>query len=220
MTSFGKFETTQSITDSGPHRLLLYSFRLLQDEGVVTQDSRTMIEQENSNLRTTISRQSQKIGRLENELKRNEPFLKESGDLNNIIERQREKIGQYQREMEETKVHMSRLEELVHQVQEQSMKEHVNATPSVGNNNNNNNNNNNDNNNNINNNNNSSIARELPAEMLFFKMQYNNWLLRVWVKQWDLNLGCIGAELTEVMSDWIWRVKYLSTLFKTVLCKW
>ena len=97
----------------------------------MTQDSRTMIEQENSNLRATISRQSQKIGRLENELKRNEPFLKESGDLNNIVERQRERISQYQREIEETKLHMSRLEELVHRVQEQSMKEHINATPSV-----------------------------------------------------------------------------------------
>ena len=48
-----------------------------------------------------------------------------------LIERQRERISQYQREIEETKVHMSRLEELVHRVKEQSIKEHVNATPSV-----------------------------------------------------------------------------------------
>lgn len=44
---------------------------------------------------------------------------------------QREKIAQYQQEMEETKLHMARLEDLVHQVQEQSLKEHVTATPSV-----------------------------------------------------------------------------------------
>lgn len=86
---------------------------------------------ENTSLRATISRQSQKIGRIENELRKNELLLKDQGDLQSTVEKQREKIVQYQREIEETKLHMARLEELVHQVQEQSMKEHVTATPSV-----------------------------------------------------------------------------------------
>ena len=58
-------------------------------------------------------------------------MFKDQGELQATVERQREKIIQYQREIEETKLDMVRLEELVHQVQEQSMKEHVNATPSV-----------------------------------------------------------------------------------------
>ena len=86
---------------------------------------------ENASLRATISRQSQKIGRIENELRKNELLLKDQGDLQSTVEKQREKIVQYQGEIEETKLHMARLEELVHQVQEQSMKEHVTATPSV-----------------------------------------------------------------------------------------
>ena len=89
------------------------------------------MQHENSSLRATISRQSQKIGRIENELRKNELLLKDQGDLQSTVVKQREKIVQYQREIEETKLHMARLEELVHQVQEQSMKEHVTATPSV-----------------------------------------------------------------------------------------
>lgn len=89
------------------------------------------MQHENTSLRATISRQSQKIGRIENELRKNELLLKDQGELHNTVEKQREKIIQYQREIEETKLHMARLEELVHQVQEQSMKEHVIATPSV-----------------------------------------------------------------------------------------
>ncbi len=89
------------------------------------------MQHENTSLRATISRQSQKIGRIENELRKNELLLKDQGELQSTVEKQREKIIQYQREIEETKLHMARLEELVHQVQEQSMKEHVTATPSV-----------------------------------------------------------------------------------------
>lgn len=89
------------------------------------------MQHENTSLRATISRQSQKIGRIENELRKNELLLKDQGELQSTVEKQREKIIQYQREIEETKLHMARLEELVHQVQEQSMKEHVIATPSV-----------------------------------------------------------------------------------------
>ena len=58
-------------------------------------------------------------------------LLKDQGELQSTVEKQREKIVQYQREIEDTKLHMARLEQLVHQVQEQSMKEHVTATPSV-----------------------------------------------------------------------------------------
>ena len=89
------------------------------------------MQHENTSLRATISRQSQKIGRIENELRKNELLLKDQGELHNTVEKQKEKIIQYQREIEETKLHMARLEGLVHQVQEQSMKEHVTATPSV-----------------------------------------------------------------------------------------
>ena len=89
------------------------------------------MQHENTSLRATISRQSQKIGRIENELRKNEMLLKDQGELQSTVEKQREKIVQYQREIEETKLHMARLEELVHQVQEQSMKEHVIVTPSV-----------------------------------------------------------------------------------------
>lgn len=109
----------------------LFCSRLLQAEGIAKDESQTAAQHENTSLRTTISRQSQKIGRLENELRRSEPLYKQQGDLQNVIDRQREKIRQYQQEMEETKLHMERLEDLVHQVQEQSMKEHVNVTPSV-----------------------------------------------------------------------------------------
>ena len=105
--------------------------RLLQAESSAKEDSQTSMHHENTSLRATISRQSQKIGRIENELRKNELLLKDQGDLQSTVEKQREKIVQYQREIEETKLHMVRLEELVHQVQEQSMKEHVTATPSV-----------------------------------------------------------------------------------------
>ena len=89
------------------------------------------MQHENTSLRATISRQSQKIGRMENELKKNEMLLKDQGGLQSTVDKQREKIVKYQREIEETKLHMARLEDLVHQVQEQSMKEHVTTTPSV-----------------------------------------------------------------------------------------
>lgn len=89
------------------------------------------MQHENTSLRATISRQSQKIGRMENELKKNEMVLKDQGGLQSTVDKQREKILKYQREIEETKHHMARLEDLVHQVQEQTMKEHVTTTPSV-----------------------------------------------------------------------------------------
>jgi seryl-tRNA synthetase len=108
------------------------SFRLLQDEGIVREDNQASLQQENTSLRATISRQSQKIGKLEIILRKNDLQVKDQNeDLNDVIERQRERIQQYQQEMEQTKHHMARLEDLVHRVQEQSMKEHVNATPSV-----------------------------------------------------------------------------------------
>ena len=110
---------------------VLFYCRLLQAEGTAKEDSQTSMQHENTSLRATISRQSQKIGRIENELRKNELLLKDQGELQSTVEKQREKIIQYQREIEETKLHMARLEELVHQVQEQSMKEHVIATPSV-----------------------------------------------------------------------------------------
>ena len=105
--------------------------RLLQAEGIAKDESQTAMQQEHASLRATISRQSQKVGRLETELRRSEPLYKQQGDLQALVERQREKIRQYQQEIDETKMHMARLEELVHQVQEHSMKEHVNVTPSV-----------------------------------------------------------------------------------------
>lgn len=112
-------------------RSIVFYCRLLQAEGTAKEDSQTSMQHENTSLRATISRQSQKIGRIENELRKNELLLKDQGELQSTVEKQREKIIQYQREIEETKLHMARLEELVHQVQEQSMKEHVIATPSV-----------------------------------------------------------------------------------------
>lgn len=110
---------------------IFFHYRLLQAEGTAKEDSQTSMQHENTSLRATISRQSQKIGRIENELRKNELLLKDQGELQSTVEKQREKIIQYQREIEETKLHMARLEELVHQVQEQSMKEHVTTTPSV-----------------------------------------------------------------------------------------
>ncbi|XP_074615287.1 uncharacterized protein LOC141858821 [Acropora palmata] len=105
--------------------------RLLQAEGAAKDDCQTSMQHENTSLRATISRQSQKIGRMENELKKNEMVLKDQGGLQSTVDKQREKILKYQREIEETKHHMARLEDLVHQVQEQSMKEHVTTTPST-----------------------------------------------------------------------------------------
>lgn len=126
MSSLTGFECNQN-------EFLLYfnHCRLLQAESSAKEDSQTSMHHENASLRATISRQSQKIGRIENELRKNELLLKDQGDLQSTVEKQREKIVQYQGEIEETKLHMARLEELVHQVQEQSMKEHVTATPSV-----------------------------------------------------------------------------------------
>lgn len=111
---------------------MFFFIRLLQDEGIVREDTQASLQQENASLRATISRQSQKIGRLENELRKTDFHVRDEGDdLQDVVERQRQRILQYQQEMEDTKQHMARLEDLVHRVQEQSIKEHVNATPSV-----------------------------------------------------------------------------------------
>ena len=109
----------------------LFCFRLLQQENTSFEESNAALQQENTSLRATISRQSQKIGRLENEARKGSPHSKDSShDLQTVIDRQQEKILAYQQEIEDTKNHMARLEDLVHRVQEQSMKEHV-TTPSV-----------------------------------------------------------------------------------------
>lgn len=105
--------------------------RLLQTEAAAKDDCQTSMQHENTSLRATIARQSQKIGRMENELKKSEMVLKDQGGLQSTVDKQREKILKYQREIEETKHHMARLEDLVHQVQEQTMKEHVTTTPST-----------------------------------------------------------------------------------------
>ena len=110
---------------------LFLTCRLLQAEGSAKDDTQTSMQHENASLRATISRQSQKIGRMENDIRKNELVLKDQGELQSTVDKQREKIVKYQREIEETKLHMARLEDLVHQVQEQSMKEPVTATPSV-----------------------------------------------------------------------------------------
>ena len=84
-----------------------HSFRLLQSEGIENEEYKSSLERDNVNLRSTVARQSQRVGQLEKQSPQNE------------------KIHYYQQEIEQSKVDMLRLETLVQEVQRQSVRRDV-----------------------------------------------------------------------------------------------
>lgn len=101
----------------------MHLFSLLQSEGVANAEYKSSLERDNAELRSTVARQSQRVGQLEKKSPRDDDKLQE------IIKLQHDKIQYYQQEIEQSKQDMLRLESLVQRVQEER---HIHA-PLVGN---------------------------------------------------------------------------------------
>lgn len=102
-------------------------FRLLQSEGVANEDYKSSLETDNVSLRSTVARQSQRVGELEKQSPENEDTTR----LQELVKIQNEKIHYYQQEIEQSKVDMLRLESLVQQVQKQSVRRDLYHNSSV-----------------------------------------------------------------------------------------
>ena len=98
-----------------------HSFRLLQSEGIENEEYKSSLERDNVNFRSTVARQSERVGQLE----RQSPQSENSARLQGLVKIQNEKIHYYQQEIEQSKVDMLRLETLVQEVQKQSVRRDV-----------------------------------------------------------------------------------------------
>ena len=96
---------------------------------MANEEYKSSLEKDNAELRSTVARQSQRVGQLEKKSPQDEARLQE------IIEVQHEKIQYYQQEIEKSKQDMIRLEALLQRVQEENMRRELYHTPSVGSNN-------------------------------------------------------------------------------------
>ena len=76
-------------------------------------------EQLNEELKATISRQSQRLGRLEQETRISENLVNENGELRQIVARQSEKLGRCQKQIEQSRQTLERLETFARRVREQ-----------------------------------------------------------------------------------------------------
>ena len=109
---------------------MLNSFSLLQSEGVANEEYKSSLERDNAELRSTVARQSQRVGQLE---KTSPPEEDDTARLQEIIRLQHEKIQYYQQEIEHSKQDMVRLEGLLQKVQEENMRRELyHHTPLVG----------------------------------------------------------------------------------------
>ena len=94
---------------------------MLQSEGIENEEYKSSLERDNVNLRSTVARQSERVGQLE----RQSPQSENSARLQGLVKIQNEKIHYYQQEIEQSKVDMLRLETLVQEVQRQSVRRDV-----------------------------------------------------------------------------------------------
>ena len=109
---------------------MLNSFSLLQSDGVANEEYKSSLERDNAELRSTVARQSQRVGQLE---KTSPPEEDDTARLQEIIRLQHEKIQYYQQEIEHSKQDMVRLEGLLQKVQEENMRRELyHHTPLVG----------------------------------------------------------------------------------------
>ena len=90
---------------------------MLQSECVANAEYKSSLEQDNADLRQTVTRQSQKVGQLQ---RRSAFGNDDTSRLHEIISIQHEKIAYYQQEIERSKKDMLRLEALLHQVVEKN----------------------------------------------------------------------------------------------------
>ena len=95
---------------------------------MANEDYKSSLEKDNAELRSTVARQSQRVGQLEKKSPQDEGTAR----LQEIIAVQHEKIQYYQQEIEKSKQDMVRLEALLQRVQEESMRRELYQTPSVG----------------------------------------------------------------------------------------
>jgi hypothetical protein len=95
---------------------------------VVSEEYKSSLERDNVELRSTVARQSQRVGQLE----KKSPREDDTAGLQEIIRLQHEKIQYYQQDIEQSKQDMVRLEGLVQRVQEESMRRELYQTPPVG----------------------------------------------------------------------------------------
>ena len=98
---------------------------------MANEEYKSSLEKDNAELRSTVARQSQRVGQLE----KKSPQDESTARLREIIEVQHEKIQYYQQEIEKSKQDMIRLEALLQRVQEENMRRELYHTPSVGSNN-------------------------------------------------------------------------------------
>jgi chromosome segregation ATPase len=103
-------------------------FSLLQSEGVANEEYKSSLERDNVELRSTVARQSHRVGQLE----KKSPQEDDTARLQEIIRLQHEKIQYYQQEIEHSKQDMVRLEGLLQRVQEESVRRELYHAPSVG----------------------------------------------------------------------------------------
>ena len=102
---------------------------MLQTEGVANEEYKSSLERDNAELRSTVARQSHRVGQLE---KKSSPRDEDTSKLQEIIRLQHEKIQYYQQEIEQSKQDMIRLEGLVQKVQEENIRRDLYHAPSVG----------------------------------------------------------------------------------------
>ena len=95
---------------------------------MANEEYKSSIERDNAELRSTVARQSQRVGQLE----KKSPQEDDTARLQEIIRLQHEKIQYYQQEIEHSKQDMVRLEGLVQRVQEESTRRELYHTHSVG----------------------------------------------------------------------------------------
>ena len=98
---------------------------------MANEEYKSSLEKDNAELRSTVARQSQRVGQLEKKSPQDEGTAR----LQEIIEVQHEKMQYYQQEIEKSKQDMIRLEALLQRVQEENMRRELYHTPSVGSNN-------------------------------------------------------------------------------------
>lgn len=103
-------------------------YKQLKTEHSTNQERLTRYEQLNEELKATISRQSQRLGRLEQETRISENLVNENGELRQIVARQSEKLGRCQKQIEQSRQTLERLETFARRVREQK---DVNSTKSV-----------------------------------------------------------------------------------------